>query len=1230
MAEEASTFNSWLNSLIPQVPPVDDSEKTSEERIEEDASDFAAFLERQKKLQEEAERQGLTPLPAVNADSVPDDSALSIDVTNPIRAGEDPTRDYEFMYGKEPELGFLTSVKAKLGDIFNPEGLPSASQETRDAYLEELEAFDARAQEIYENSVEMDLPEAKILGIDFRGMADDELISDGKVRVYRFLDDNNEVKNVLVPRPGSNMFERIVGQAGRTIWSELYGLVERREDGSLDVNFLEDSEYSQAVPDYDQQMGEGLLTDLRVFGVPGVAAEKGFRKGAGVLTDQVKKGDKFIPDGSIGSTVKYVGSKSETAFKYIGGSLGIALTEGALSEEGDKGLIFSDTAVKNVFTGVNDEEAKDVAMVIDGLVVNLGFDTLLGIAGKVLRLGIDKVRAGRGLVDKKYVRDNASRESILGVITKIDPSLVDANAKQVSEAIRTLSKVLNENSSTIARIGSSTADVPVDTVNALAQGATKYIEVTRQSLQNTMSPENWAKYVEKEANEIVMNTIGLARGAPDGSKIRDRQAQMVGEVGELFDTEAARINPDNVNFNESTVPEIVETKNLDLQEIDAEISTAEMKAANARVAQGTSVQEDPFIAGLIEEVDPSRFFDDTEYVQRLTDLYGDTFVKEYRAAYDAVKVAYEAIPNDPIDMVSFKTQLANVFNSAGGLGEATQDAAPILAKLKQVFGDKISPSKEPSLMGDPRDAASAVTPQQVIDGLTDEIGFQDLYTLKKEIDKLISATNNRNVAASLRELRDHITSKAVDEAGEATGQLAYVSRNGGDAAELAKAADDLFIETQSKFQNSLTTKGLSDASFTPAYAGTNTPVPPGGSTRGQPDLETQAVSNTESMLSDRTGNQLEQLQFALSDALSKGEVNKPFIDLFVAKQTSRLAKALRNNDSQTISEIDTAFEGVIDQLRQLDSPLVEELNAAKARIMSVQNELGNSALAADELADMARQRKIAAEDTIVAKFLSKNKTGAPISTPSIIVRNQLNGADAGNFIDGLMAEIDKLPIEQQAPARQATQSMLLRTVRDIVTTSTPISADGTKDIALGQLERLTNARASGLIDAVSRAFPENEFMRETISVALGSLKDLSLSARLKVARSGSDTVINSGLRDSVSTGILFTFGYMNPTAAAARRITSTQIEAMEKLSKEKQAEMIGIILAEPEEFAQLAELIAKGVSPSRLVTAGKNLLNIVNRTKQYTLRVSNEDEQTDSIILDTAAAAEGFINNITE
>jgi len=1203
-----------------QEPILDEDGFSVDDRIAQEQADLDSFLKRTEETRQRMIDQGIdVSAPEGFVPSTTPDG--SIDVTEQVTAARNPVRNQDFIYGERPELSFLTRIGAKFSDFVNPEDLPNQSQQERDAYLKELAAFDARAEEIYQNSVEVDLPEARLLGIDLTGFAtDDEFISDGKVRVFKYLDENSEVKSVLIPRPGSNMFERVVGQAGRTIFSELYGLVEREEDGSLDVNFLEDSDYATAVPDYDQSTGEGLLTDLLVFGVPGVAAEKTGRAAIGVGSELVKKADKVLPNNVVGNTIRGAGSVVDNAVQYAGGSLAVALTEGVLSQEGDEGLIFDADMVKKTFTGVDDELAADLAMTFDGLVVNGVFDTFLGVAGLALRKVGDMGSSSQGLINKKFVQDKAQRAAIVGVITTIDPSLKNANAQEVAEASRALAQVLKDNATIIATVGNTVEEIPVDTVNALAAGAKKYITVTRQRLQNSMKPDEWERYVEKEANSIVSNTIGVTRGATDNSMIRDKQAEMINSAGNLFEKEARAVNPDGIDFDTETVPDLVDNRNLDIQEIDAEISAAETQAGNFRAEAGSAVQNDPLIKEMVAEVDPSRFFDDTRYVEQLTNLYGKTFVDEYRAAYDAVKVAYEAIPNDPIDMPAFKTQLANVFNNAGGLGETTQDGAPILAKLKQVFGDKISPSSEPSLMGDPREGASAITPQQVIDGLTDDIGFQDLYSLKKEIDKLISSTNNRNVAASLVQLRDHITSKAVNEAGEATGQLAYVSRNGGDTAEIANVADSLFIETQSKFQNSMTTQNLSDASFTPAYAGTSTPVPEGGSRRGQPDLETNSVANTDAMLSDRTGNQLEQLQFALSGALSKGEVNKPFIDLFVAEQADKLAKALRNNDTQTIEQIDAAFEGIIGQLRSLDSPLVEELNSAKSRILSVQDELGNRALAADEVADMARQRKIAAEDTVVAQFLSRIRKGEAQSNPSITVKRELLGSDPGNFIGALMEEIDKLPADQQVPARMATQSMLLRTINDTIKTSTAIAPGGMRDVATGQLAKLTNERASGLIDAVSRAFPNDEFMKDTMMLTLGSLQDLSLSARMKVARSGSDTAANLGVRDSVSTGILFAFGYMNPTAAAARRITAGQIEAMEKLGKEEQQRIIGTILANPEDFADLATKIADGADPSLLATLRDNFLSVANRTLQYELRVGDASDQTSDMFLNAVDA----------
>jgi hypothetical protein len=156
-----------------------------------------------------------------------------------------------------------------------------------------------------------------------------------------------------------------------------------------------------------------------------------------------------------------------------------------------------------------------------------------------------------------------------------------------------------------------------------------------------------------------------------------------------------------------------------------------------------------------------------------------------------------------------------------------------------------------------------------------------------------------------------------------------------------------------------------------------------------------------------------------------------------------------------------------------------------------------------------------------------------------------------------------------------------------------------------------------MLEAVAVAFPDDPFMEETLRQTLSGLGDLSITSRMKVARAGSDTSANLAIRDSVSTAILFSFGYMNPTAAAARRLTAGQIEAMEKLGKEKQEEILAKAMSAPKELAVLARAIAKGEDPKLISTLKNEFLTAAERTVRYEVRVGpggeTVDEQTESI-----------------
>ena len=1211
------------DNAIPDTPPVveEEEDETSSPEIPAELNDLI------KRVNENSEtpvitdvtgdtETGLTPLPGGN---------LGVDVTDEVQAAQNPTRDFDFIYGEKPSYGPLTRIPAAIYDMLNT-GTPNATQQQRDEAKVALDNWQANANEIYDAAEEIDLPQAELLGIDITGLSDDELFSDGKVKVYQYIGEDGNIENVLLPNPNSNSFERIVDQAGRTIFSEIYGLVERDDDGSLQVNYAaEDSTYAQGVPDYDQGAGAGLATDLLVFGLPGVGAQKAGKGVVGVATGLAKKADNVIGSSKIADKARRIGSVTDNALQYTGGSIAVALTEGVLSQGGDEGMIVDPEWVKSRFTALNDQEAADVAMIMDGFVVNGGFDLILGLGSMAGRFVGKKSEGAYGLVSKEFVKNKAQRSALMGVLFEIDPALKDMSKNELVESMRNLSNTLNKNSKGLAVVGKTTKEIDLDTTNALLNGASDYIRVSHRKMKKGMTNDQWEQYIKDQSNLMVNRVVGLAQANMDNAGLRNQQASMLEQMSGAFTEEANRVNPKGVDFNTETVPELVESRQVNIDEAQAEADVATARAENLRAEAGRAVENDPLIKAMIADVDPTRFFNDEEYVAELTRVFGDEFVQSNRRQWDAVNAAYEAIPNDPVDFNAFKTKLSNIFNTAGGLGSVNSDSAPIINKIKQVFKDKLVSKTDDLNLADPRDVVPDLqTPQQVIDAITDNLGYQDLVKLKREIDGLVKNAGNADVAQALAELRQHILSAEVG------GQAAYVARNGGEAAELVKKADDLFIDTKSRLDNSFTTSKMTDLANEPSYAGANTRVPDGGDVRGMPDMKTEVVRDVlPQATSDVTGSQMDQLRFALSQDLARGEVNKPILDLFVARQTDRLAKALDANDAQTIAEIDNAFEGIITELKNLEAmDLVTDLEDAKRRILSVQGELGDSALAADEVAAMALERKRMAEESIVGNLESSINRGNAKTTPTKTIKTALLGDDAGNYIDALLGAIDELPEAKRGPALQATQSMLLRQVREVLSTNSMISPTA-RDVSMPKIMDLTDPERSGMLEAVAKAFPNDPYLQETLTVTLGSMGDVSLAQRMKVARGQSQTAANLGIRDSVSTGILFAFGYMNPTAAAARRITAGQIEAMEQLSKQEQSKIIATVLAAPEEFADLTKKIADGIDPSMLAKSRDLFLQSANRTVQYEIRVDEEGDDS-SFFLDMITGASNAASSVAD
>ena len=1221
-----------------EVPDDEGESNTPDETTEDDNSTSPENLSVEDFIRRINEKSGKTvidldnPLEGTENASVP---RVGPDVTAPVQAAEqaDQTRDYEYFYGEKPKPPKLTTrAGAIIGDIANSLSdnvAQSPNQKERDAYNTAMEEFKKNALEVYNNADEISVAQAKLMGIElpqwvtdpnkFEGTAEGQEIpgqypttakialgmmdDDRKVRVsYRLIKDETgalKKEAILVPNPDSTAFSRVFTQAASTIIQESLGLLERDAEGNLDLKYLENSDLANAIPDLEQGFAEGLVTDILEIGAP-----------SAIALSAGKKVGKLIPAAQLPKTAQTV--------SYTGGLIASTLTEGAMSKEGDTGLVFTPELVGTLTNSDDAELNADVAMIVDGLVFNGALDGLFTAVGKGYGWFAGKSKGIKGLLDPEYVRSESAKQAILQVVTSIDPNLVGADKRTLAEGLRNLSLMLGDNAIQSIRVGQTVRDIPVDTVNAIRTGARDYLDVTHRNIKRTMSDSEWEKFLDDEAMAMLERTVTLVRGSADNTQLRRSQADLTSQFGDTITKEADRIGGNL----EETSQMLVDQRTGDIAAATKGIEAQESAAAAFSKKLETIVSDDPFIAQLLQDTDAFKFFDEGPYVDQLVKLFGEDYVKVYKKTFDEVNAKYQAIPNVPIDLEALKSQLDSVFQVSGN------DTPRVLKVLNETFKPKKTGAEfDIGPMDDPQAAQMKSifqTPEEVLAGLEGEIGFQDLYRLKQNLAKVIQDTDDAAVRSSLISLRNSITSTADG------GQMKFVIDQGKasddeilqEAAGLAQAADENFILSQSKMHNSATGDQLADLAVTPTYAGANTAVPPGGSVRGQPDLETQSVTKiAPQIMADKTGSQFDQFVFAMDTMLSRDEVSKPFLDMYTAKATDDLAKALASGDTQSAATIMRTFETISNEMRRLNSPLLADLELAMKRIKDAETGLMSGQMTADSLAAQAKQAKFDAENTIVKNLVSKfGGPGVSKSTPTMTLTRLLRGDDAANNITAILAEIKKLPVSEQAMSRAAVQSSILRTINDEIFASSPIAFKTTDtaatDAALGKLKSITEEQANGMLKAVDAAFPGDPFMGDTLRLALGGLSANSIASRMRLARAGSDTAVNLGIRDSTSTGLLFAFGYMNPTAAAARRITAGQIEEMERLSKDVQRDIIGTILAAPQEFSTLAAAIAQKESPTILRELRDGFLNAAKLNLRYEIRVGpegTEDEQTQSL-----------------
>ena len=1099
---------------------------------------------------------------------------VGYDVTDQVReaAKESGPRDYEYFYGSGPERASLsTRVGAIIGDLSDAvtpgEQAPNQSQMDRDAAREAGDQFLADMEELYNNA-----PTAGDLGLDVPSVDGGE-----EVRVQPRLaydkDGELNIEYVRIPAPDSSSYERVIDQAGRNIYQQLGALV---TEGVI----TGESELEARVPDLEMSGLEALMTDVVTYGTPSIAAERVGRTAGKTVA---------------AATRINAASRAYKTAAVLGGSLSVAFSDAVLSDASQDGMIVKPEFVANTFKIDNPEAAANVAMFMDGMLLNGMFDGILWTGGKAAGMLRDRSSGLRGFFDPAFVKDEVARRSVLGAVKVMDPTLEGLPAKQLTRNLNELAKVMDANAAALIQVGETTGEVALDTVNAMANGAEKYITVTRAHLSRNMTDAEWDEYVRREGAAMVERTIGLARSQQGSSKVLDTaRADMAGAVDRTISAEADRLLPTRGEGSEALTEgtqALVDQRAMDIDVATREAGQADETVAALNAARDTAVENDPFIRELISSDDPIRFFNNSGDVEKLREILGDKLFREYSTAWEGVNKAYADIPNVGIDTEAFIDQVNRVVQEANVIDGTGAQAKRILGRIYS----GVQPGAVDGVVE---------TAEELLERIDGKIGFQDLYRARQQISNMIGEAPNRAVANRLKELKSHITDPE-------TGQLGMVIRNGDqEAADAALAADRLYTDTMSRFQDSAPMRRFSDVA-SERRAGTNTPTAERFQARGQSDLDATTVNQIlPEVAGDVTGSQYQSLRQAFDNPELAATLDSAVANLYIGQGTRELAKTLRGAGQQSPEMIIAAFEEQARMLRQTGNPIAGQLEEAAARIRQLQTDLGDDILVAEEAAKIAREQVSSAEDTIVKRFINRYKPNQATGAPQKTIFDMLGEADAGDSIEALFDQARRLddPVQRQA-TEQALQGAVLRSMREKVFGSTPISMNAV-DVRMGNLSAINRETSNNILGGVRAAFPDSPEVVKGIEETLTALHSTNVPPRIKVARAGSDTAANLDIRESMSAATLFALGYMNPTAAAARKLTAKQVEEMEALARRTGKETLGTILAAPKEYADILRAIARRENPSTLLKLRQLFLNSAQEALRFELRVEPNELAT--------------------
>jgi len=1145
----------------------------------------------------------------------PDKLQAKIENDRQERANEKVTREagdltFQGIYPEKPSVSTFDKAKATTSDFLNwATSYEGELNEEQQAYADLPEAtasWQQEAEEIYRNT-----------GVQQR---------DGSqiYTEYNPTEDGVVKKDFLIPPPNSGFWERVARGGLVELAKDVSGLSrgEITTDSSEYTSDTaeEDKNFNQKVPSQKLRGGEQFLADIWSVAVPMTAAAK--------VTQGVFQG---IKAGVTLNRAAKLGGLGNVSAATISGSI----VETIAASEKQEGLFIKAPSVKenanNLGANLNDKEAKDIAVLIDGLLINGALDGILTVLAPVGRMVTGKSNVASFLVNKEGMTRAIQDGIVLNVAEYLDPKMFKgASANKVARNFKVLAKVLNQEKIVKLKIGDFEKELDVPTVQALLNGAEAYVRETRQSMASKMKPEAYENMIQSESDLMFKRMVALSRSQASNPQVQGLDQKLMADMGDMFRVAGeAKVAGGVDDAATTTVGNLARVQNSDVAIANADVADAASNVATARTSLDNVVPENRAIQLL--EADFEKLRSTREDQTLVSEWTQSTAYPKFNNMKQGVQDAYKAIPNDRIgtqaaeelfSVLSEVVRKQNVFDTDGRkarflLGEIYTTITNRKMKQETVESDLFGPDgifvmRNNEVVFRPENNAELFT------RLGQSIGVQDVLNLRPKLKELRDGTD-KSVAAEIDKLRKHITNPYDN------GFLAFPA---GPTRDAAMKADQMFKDFDNTWRGNKDIIALSDV-FQKQREARNLDTTDIVSTqKGQIDSNKAMDNYLTNANEDISGQNFNHLIETIDETVGATGPTVGFIsDLVFARMMQQVSNAA--TEGMDAKGLQALISPYTERLRasnngEMADMLMQTINDIGTR----KTELGDELAGAESALTAATQAVKTAENSILANLMSKvempnsgvggvSRTDSRKALSDILIRPDQRGTQA------LLQKIEELPDAQALLARQALQAVALDTIGAKVFGTTIGGFSNGKPVKMvspSQAAKMLDPKeAQGLMNSLDLIFPANSLdptaqtVREGVFQTLEKIYGTSVATNLRDVPVGSNTTVATNVAketgDAVSTSILLLAGYMTPTAAMARRLTSAPLKEAIELEKEISKHVLAAIITSPEQFAKLIKMQQKNAQIGLLRQAARVTLRTARLDGRYQIRIRDEEDE---------------------